>query len=60
MRLRGALFVALVAACTDEDERTELLAQLEALKAKSKRIPFIDPLDIRYRLTRRLRRGARS
>jgi len=26
-----------------------LLAQLEKLKAKTKRIPFIDPLDIRYR-----------
>src|SRR6201991_1030633 len=40
---------AAIAACTDEDERTELLARLEKLKAKTKRIPFIDPLDIRYR-----------
>lgn len=40
---------AAIAACTDEDERLVLLAQLEKLKAKSKRIPFIDPLDIRYR-----------
>src|SRR6266702_3146664 len=40
---------AAIAACTDEDERLVLLAQLEKLKAKTKRIPFIDPLDIRYR-----------
>ena len=29
--------------------RVELLAEIEALKAKAKRIPFIDPIDIRYR-----------
>ncbi|MGY4481764.1 uncharacterized sporulation protein YeaH/YhbH (DUF444 family) [Bradyrhizobium sp. LM3.2] len=40
---------AAIAACTDDDERLVLLAQLEKLKAKTKRIPFIDPLDIRYR-----------
>jgi uncharacterized protein len=34
--------------CT-EPRRTELLAEIEALKAKIKRIPFIDPIDIRYR-----------
>src|SRR5690242_5878451 len=33
----------------DEDRRAELIAQIEALKAKAKRIPFIDPIDIRYR-----------
>ena len=33
----------------DEARRVELLAELEALKAKAKRIPFIDPIDIRYR-----------
>ncbi|HWL18430.1 MAG TPA: YeaH/YhbH family protein [Bradyrhizobium sp.] len=33
----------------DEARRAELLAELEALKAKAKRIPFIDPIDIRYR-----------
>jgi uncharacterized sporulation protein YeaH/YhbH (DUF444 family) len=33
----------------DEARRPELLAQLEALKAKARRIPFIDPIDIRYR-----------
>ncbi|NEU94634.1 YeaH/YhbH family protein [Bradyrhizobium sp. UFLA 03-164] len=38
-----------LAECDDETRRTELLALLEALKAKAKRIPFIDPIDIRYR-----------
>ncbi|WP_375781225.1 YeaH/YhbH family protein [Bradyrhizobium sp. ma5] len=38
-----------LAECDDETRRRELLAQLEALKAKVKRIPFIDPIDIRYR-----------
>ncbi len=33
----------------DEARRLELLAELEALKAKARRIPFIDPIDIRYR-----------
>ncbi|HTO62881.1 MAG TPA: YeaH/YhbH family protein [Bradyrhizobium sp.] len=33
----------------DEPRRIELLAQIEALKAKARRIPFIDPIDIRYR-----------
>src|SRR5262245_19487581 len=32
-----------------EARRVELLAEIEALKAKIKRIPFIDPIDIRYR-----------
>jgi uncharacterized protein len=36
-------------ACTDEARCAELAAQIEALKAKAKRIPFIDPIDIRYR-----------
>jgi uncharacterized sporulation protein YeaH/YhbH (DUF444 family) len=35
--------------CTDEARRAELLAQIEMLKAKAKRIPFIDPIDIRFR-----------
>jgi uncharacterized protein len=34
---------------TDEARRAELIVQIEALKAKAKRIPFIDPIDIRYR-----------
>src|SRR6266478_1427664 len=33
----------------DEARRVEVLAELEHLKAKAKRIPFIDPIDIRYR-----------
>jgi len=33
----------------DEARRAELSAEIEALKAKAKRIPFIDPIDIRYR-----------
>lgn len=37
------------AAEAEEPLRSELLAQIEALKAKAKRIPFIDPIDIRYR-----------
>src|ERR1700749_272584 len=32
----------------DDARRAELLAEIEALKAKAKRIPFIDPIDIRY------------
>jgi uncharacterized sporulation protein YeaH/YhbH (DUF444 family) len=36
-------------ACTDEKRRAELLAELDALRAKAKRIPFIDPIDIRFR-----------
>jgi uncharacterized sporulation protein YeaH/YhbH (DUF444 family) len=34
---------------SDEAHRPELMARLEALKAKARRIPFIDPIDIRYR-----------
>src|SRR3954452_2214933 len=33
----------------DEAERTELMAEAAALKEKIRRIPFIDPVDIRYR-----------
>ena len=33
----------------NEERRAELLAEITALKAKAKRIPFIDPIDIRYR-----------
>jgi uncharacterized protein len=32
-----------------EARRIELLAEIEHLKAKARRIPFIDPIDIRYR-----------
>jgi uncharacterized sporulation protein YeaH/YhbH (DUF444 family) len=33
----------------DEERRIELRAEIDALKAKFRRIPFIDPIDIRYR-----------
>jgi uncharacterized sporulation protein YeaH/YhbH (DUF444 family) len=33
----------------DEARRTEVLAEIEALRAKMRRIPFIDPIDIRFR-----------
>jgi uncharacterized sporulation protein YeaH/YhbH (DUF444 family) len=32
-----------------EERRVELMAEIETLKAKARRIPFIDPIDIRYR-----------
>ena len=38
-----------IAECTDHDRAAELSAELDALKAKARRIPFIDPVDIRYR-----------
>jgi len=37
------------AAEADEARRTELLEEIVAMKARMKRIPFIDPIDIRYR-----------
>ena len=33
----------------DETRRAELQAEIDRLKAKLRRIPFIDPIDIRYR-----------
>ncbi len=33
----------------NETRRAELIARLEAMRAKARRIPFIDPIDIRYR-----------
>jgi uncharacterized sporulation protein YeaH/YhbH (DUF444 family) len=33
----------------DEARRAELMAEIDALKSKLRRIPFIDPIDIRYR-----------
>jgi hypothetical protein len=33
----------------DEQRRAALMAEIDALKAKARRIPFIDPIDIRYR-----------
>jgi uncharacterized sporulation protein YeaH/YhbH (DUF444 family) len=38
-----------LAECEDDARRAELVAAIEALKAKLKRIPYIDPIDIRYR-----------
>lgn len=38
-----------LAECGDEARRAELEAEIEALKAKFRRIPFIDPIDIRFR-----------
>src|ERR1700743_399861 len=37
------------AAQADEGRRAELMAEIDAMKAKLRRIPFIDPIDIRYR-----------
>ena len=33
----------------DEARRTELMTEIDVLKAKLRRIPFVDPIDIRYR-----------
>jgi len=38
-----------IADCDDEQGRALLRAEVEALKAKIRRIPYIDPIDIRYR-----------
>jgi uncharacterized sporulation protein YeaH/YhbH (DUF444 family) len=38
-----------LADCHDEERRIALMAEIEALKGKLRRIPFIDPIDIRYR-----------
>jgi uncharacterized protein len=38
-----------LAACAEEERRIELAKEIEALKVKLRRIPFIDPIDIRYR-----------
>jgi uncharacterized sporulation protein YeaH/YhbH (DUF444 family) len=39
---------AALADCAD-GERVQLAGELETLKSKARRIPFIDPIDIRYR-----------
>jgi uncharacterized protein len=36
-------------ALSDDARQLELMAEIDALKAKMRRIPFIDPIDIRYR-----------
>jgi len=38
-----------LAECEEEERRVELTAEIEALKGRQRRIPFIDPIDIRYR-----------
>ncbi len=38
-----------LAACEDETRRAAIRAEIAALTAKMRRIPFIDPIDIRYR-----------
>jgi uncharacterized protein len=50
-RPRPEALAALEAELEDcsEERRVELLAEIEALKSKMRRIPFIDPIDIRYR-----------
>src|ERR1700678_2800209 len=50
-RPRPETIAQLEAEITDSDEarRVELMAEIDALKAKMRRIPFIDPIDIRYR-----------
>ena len=45
---RIAQLEAEIAGC-DEARRVELMAEIDALKAKFRRIPYIDPIDIRYR-----------
>jgi uncharacterized sporulation protein YeaH/YhbH (DUF444 family) len=36
-------------ACADEERRAELRAEIEAMEAKRRRIPYVDPIDVRYR-----------
>jgi uncharacterized sporulation protein YeaH/YhbH (DUF444 family) len=38
-----------LAECDDEEHRSKLAADITALGAKLRRIPYIDPIDIRYR-----------
>lgn len=38
-----------LADCEDDERRAELQAEIEALEARVRRIPYIDPVDIRYR-----------
>src|SRR6185295_6470776 len=38
-----------LAAAETEEQRAEIGARLEALGARLKRIPYIDPVDLRYR-----------
>jgi uncharacterized sporulation protein YeaH/YhbH (DUF444 family) len=38
-----------LAECNDEERRAKLTAEIAALGSKLKRIPYLDPIDIRYR-----------
>ncbi len=38
-----------VADCVDQEDRAALRGQIAALEARMRRIPYIDPIDIRYR-----------
>src|SRR5436190_4564628 len=38
-----------LAECTDEERRAKLTAEIAALGSKLRRIPYLDPIDIRYR-----------
>jgi len=38
-----------LAACEDAERRAAMRAEIAALKTRMKRIPYIDPIDIRYR-----------
>jgi uncharacterized protein len=38
-----------IARCDEDEQRATLVAELELLAAKMRRIPFIDPIDLRYR-----------
>jgi uncharacterized sporulation protein YeaH/YhbH (DUF444 family) len=46
---RVAQLNADIAECVDLELRLALEAEVKALEAKSRRIPYIDPIDIRYR-----------
>lgn len=47
-----------LADCSDDTRRAALLAEIETLKSKARRIPFIDPIDIRYRRFEPVRKPA--
>lgn len=46
---RVAELIAEIAECEDEERRRVLEAEIQALESKVRRIPYIDPIDIRYR-----------
>jgi uncharacterized sporulation protein YeaH/YhbH (DUF444 family) len=44
-----AMLYAEIADCVDEEQRLVLEAEVTALESRVRRIPYIDPIDIRYR-----------